>query len=89
LRAGPTGQIRVYWARAQFHFLVAWRARLLVTAGAALAAVSLIVMTLTISGELGLAVTAEVLLVVGALLVARGVRLWWQRRSRTTAAKPS
>jgi hypothetical protein len=72
-----TFKVRGHWNRIHSRLIILWSARLTIIAGTLLALTSLVVIGAELSANPVVAVTGEVVLTAGALLVAHGVRLWW------------
>jgi hypothetical protein len=65
------------WRRIKFRVLVAWGARLAIWGGLLISLAALVTMWEQLSTHVEVAVVTEVVLTAGALLFARGLRLWW------------
>jgi hypothetical protein len=65
------------WRRIKFRVLVAWGARLAIWGGLLFSFVALATMWVAVNTHVEVAVAGEVVLTAGALLFARGLRLWW------------
>jgi hypothetical protein len=78
--------VRGLWHQIQFRLITLWRPRLAIGAGTLAMLASLVVMWVELSADLAVAVTGEVMLTAGALMVAYGLRQWWQWRRAKQAA---
>lgn len=79
-RSAAKSGLGLLWARMRFQLVVVWGARLAVSTGLVVCFVAIGVIWSTLSAHLAVAVAGELVLTAGALLLARGVRLWWYWR---------
>ncbi len=79
--------LRGLWHRLQFRLMTLWRPRLAIGVGLLVMLASLVVTWAELSAHLAVAVTSELVLTAGALLVAHGVWQWWQWRRAKEAAR--
>lgn len=82
----PRSRLLGLWHHLQFRLMTLWRPRLAVGVGMLVMLAALAVMWAEMSTHLAIAVTGEVVLTGGALLVANGVTHWWQWRQAKEAA---
>ena len=76
------------WWRITFQALVVWGPRLAVFAGLLACLAALLVMWVTMSTHIAVALGAEIVLTAGALLSAHGLRLWWAWRRVGSGGPP-
>lgn len=76
-RSAAKAGLGLLWGRLWFQLAVVWGAQVAISAGVVASVAALVTIWYTMSSHIVVALGAEVVLTAGALLVAHGIRLWW------------